>query len=105
LASQQIGDWTGSERLPGLGVGRDIATGEKVEAEINSFISRRHYQRVKGEGERAVEDAWRASERREEARRAEEGQSRLRMCRHLQGVYMERSEEWGRLGDELEGMA
>ena len=50
----------------------DIAQGEKVEGELDTFIERRHEQRVRDEGERAELEAWRASERRKEARRREE---------------------------------
>jgi hypothetical protein len=57
---------------PGQFIGRDISRGESVEAEINSFISKRHERCVKMEEERPIEDVWRASERRQEARRREE---------------------------------
>jgi hypothetical protein len=79
LAAEPISDWTGPEHLPGAALSRDIASGEKVEAELDQFISKRHRDRVTTEGERAVEEFWRETERRvEAARRAEEGQSRLR---------------------------
>ena len=48
----------------GAGLSRDIATGEKVEAELDAFIARRHATRVKSEGERDEEAAFRESERR-----------------------------------------
>jgi hypothetical protein len=35
-----------------------VAKGEKVEAELDTFIARRHDKRVKEEGERAAEEAW-----------------------------------------------
>jgi hypothetical protein len=57
---------------PGQGIGRDIATGEKVEAEIDAFASRRHEQRVKNEGERLAEEVWMESERAYFARRDED---------------------------------
>ena len=59
-------------RQPGLEIGRDIARGERAEAEIDSFISRRDEQRRKSEPERELEAVWRASERVQEARRREE---------------------------------
>jgi hypothetical protein len=61
---------------PGRAIGGDIARGEGVEHELDSFISKRHEQRVKTEGERAIEDAWREAERREEARRRRGGRER-----------------------------
>jgi hypothetical protein len=55
----------------GAALSRDIGAGEKVEAELDAFISRAHDQRVKAEGERDEEAAWRESERRHNARRRE----------------------------------
>ncbi len=48
----------------GSGLNRDITSSERAETELDSFISRRHNQRVKSEGERDEEAAWRESERR-----------------------------------------
>ncbi len=48
---------------PGAAIGRDIAAGEAVEAEIDAFISRRDAQRRKSEGARAAEEAFMVSER------------------------------------------
>jgi hypothetical protein len=45
------------------------APGEKVEAELDRFVSQRHDRRVKIEGERVEEEAWRESERRHTASR------------------------------------
>ena len=74
--------------------------------ELDGFISRRHDQRVRSEGERAVEESWRESERREEARRAEEEHAgRIGVFRHLQRVYAARSRECGHAAAELEEMA
>jgi len=53
----------------------DIAQGEKVEGELDTFIERRESQRRKAEGERAVEELWRASERRHQAQRREENRA------------------------------
>jgi hypothetical protein len=57
---------------PGRAIGREIGRGEAVEAEIDAFISKRHDRRVAEEGERQLEEAWRESERRYNARRREE---------------------------------
>lgn len=57
---------------PGAGIGRDIATGDMADAQIDSFISRRHDQRVRDEGEGAAEDAWREADRRMDIRRRKE---------------------------------
>ena len=101
-----IGERTGPERLPGAALSRDISAGEQVEKELDGFISRRHDQRVRSEGERAVEESWRESERREEARRAEEEHAgRIGVFRHLQRVYAARSRECGHAAAELEEMA
>jgi len=87
LEAQPIGERTGREHLPGAALPRDIAAGEQVEKELDGFISRRHDQRVRSEGKRAVEESWRASECREEARRAEEEHAgRIGVFRHLQRV-------------------
>jgi hypothetical protein len=43
-----------------------------VEYELDAFISKRHEQRVKSEGERQLEEAWRESKRREKLRQREE---------------------------------
>ena len=59
-------------REPGRAIGREIGTGEGADAQIDAFISRRHVQRVKSDGERALEDLWRESERRQAARRRKE---------------------------------
>ena len=57
---------------PGVGIGREIAAGEAVEKELDSFISRRDAERRKSEGDRAEEEKWMKSERRhDQYRRAE----------------------------------
>jgi hypothetical protein len=56
-------------RMPGRAIGRDIARGEAVEHELDSFISKRHADRVRDEGGRPEEEAWRESERHHEAAR------------------------------------
>jgi hypothetical protein len=91
-------------REPGAGISRDIAKGEAVEHELDVFISKRHQQRVRVEGERIVEVAWAESSRKLAARqREEEDRSRLAICRHLEAVYAQRAAEWRRQGDALEG--
>ncbi len=54
------------------GTGREIAKGEAVEHELDAFISKRHDRRVKDEGERQVEEMWKARSRLEAARRRRE---------------------------------
>ncbi len=88
---------------PGRDIGRDIGRGEAVEHELDAFISKRHEQRLKTEGERQIEEAWSESERRAEAHRREE----LRGCwlkwyRRLECGYLERAAECGRRADALE---
>jgi len=56
-------------RKPGAVIGRGIARDERAETDLYAFISKRHEQRVVVEGERAAEEAWRVSERHQEARR------------------------------------
>jgi hypothetical protein len=59
-------------REPGAVIGRGIARGERAETDLDAFISKRHEQRGVVERERAVEEAWRVSERHQEARRRAE---------------------------------
>ena len=54
---------------PGRGISRDIGRGEAVEYELDAFISKRHEQRVKTEGERQEEEAWKESVRAYEEKR------------------------------------
>jgi hypothetical protein len=72
LTAMGLSNRTGSEQLPGAALSREIAAGEHVQKEIDQFISRRHDQRLKAEGEREGEAAWRESVRRYNARRSEE---------------------------------
>jgi hypothetical protein len=57
------------DRPIGAALSRDIAGAERVEAELDSFISRRHNQRVADEGERTEEALWAESERRHQEKR------------------------------------
>jgi hypothetical protein len=79
---------------PGAAIGRGIASGERAEAELDAFISRRHERRVKDEGERALEDLWRESERREAARRRREARA------GWYGWHLDRAELYARLSAE-----
>ena len=53
----------------GAALNRDIAKGEHVEEELEQFISRQERDRLRIEGERVQEEAWRTSERRRDAAR------------------------------------
>jgi hypothetical protein len=87
----------------GRAIGRDIGWGETVEADLDRFIALRHEKRVKTEGERQLEEAWRESERRAEARRREENRGGwLSWYRRLERGYLERAAECGRRADALE---
>jgi hypothetical protein len=55
----------------GAALNRDIAPAEQVEWQIDAFISMRHDKRIKEEGERREEEAWKESTRRAEAARDE----------------------------------
>lgn len=88
---------------PGRAISRDIGRGEAVEHELTAFIEKCHEQRIKSEGERRAEKAWRESERREELRRREENRGGwLSWYRRLERGYLERAAECGRRGDALE---
>ena len=84
---------------PGAAIGREIATGERAEAELDAFISRRHEQRRKSEGERAEEDFWREAERREAARRRQENRA------GWYGWHLDRAGLYARLSAEHEAAA
>ena len=60
---------------PGRAIGREMAAGNRADAEVYAFISRRHDRRVTEEGERPAEEAWMGSERREAARRRAENRA------------------------------
>lgn len=82
---------------PGRSLNRDLVSGRSEQAaidEINRFVSRQHAKRVKDEGDEATEAAWRAAERREEARRQREWHAgRLAVCEHLVDVYTKLASE------------
>ena len=79
---------------PGRFISRDITRGETVDADLNNLIEKRHERRVADEGERAVEEVWKAAERREEAeRQAEWRAGRKSFLEHLGRVYARLSDE------------
>jgi hypothetical protein len=80
-------------------LGSATAPGEAVEAEIDQFIQRRDWQRRQTEGERAIEAAWRESERREENRTGW-----LVWYRRLERVHLERAAECCQRARALEDM-
>lgn len=86
-------------RNPGAAIGREIARGEGAEAQIDAFISRRDIQRRKTEGDRETEEMWRASERRQEARRRAENLA------GWYGWHLARADLYGRLSAEHEAAA
>ncbi len=89
---------------PGLGIGREIGKGERAEADLDAFISKRHNDRVARTGrERDEEAAWAEGARRLEAKRAEEESVGLAgFYRHLQNVYTSRAAECGRTAETYE---
>ena len=88
----------------GAALNRDVSTGEKVEKDLDAFISKRDKERRLSEGERAEEAAWRESARRHNAKlEAEAGRSRLAWEKHLRTVYAARMDEKDRLIETLEG--
>ncbi len=81
-----------NSRASGQGIGHDISRGESVEAEINSFIAKRHNDRIAGEGERLPKELWMESERRHNARRREENRAAWCEC-HQEQVERHRAVE------------
>jgi len=92
------------DRAPARFISRDITKGERAEAELDAFITKREKERVASEGERRTEAAYRMYERRAQARReAERSQGWATYFRRLQITYAGRSEECGRRAEEIEG--
>ena len=60
---------------PGRTIGREIASGDTADKELNRFIERRHEQREKSEGEAETEALWTAASRLHEARRRREARA------------------------------
>ena len=79
---------------PGRAIGREIATGDRADSQLDSFISRRQDQRVKSEPEREAEAAWAEAERREAARRRSENLA------SWYGWHLDRVDLCGRLSRE-----
>jgi len=73
-----------------------VEHGERVEAELDRIVKKRHYQRVRDEGERAREELWAKSVRRYNAR--QEQDLRSLWCEHYRKM---RGVHWG-LGDEYD---
>lgn len=89
-------------REPGVGIGREIAKGERAETEIDSFIARRHEQRRKSEPERELEAVWRASERVQEAARRREARAGWYSWHaHRAELYAAMSREHAATAEEL----
>jgi hypothetical protein len=83
------------EHLLGQVLSREIAQGEQVEGALDEFIEKRHAQRVKEEGDRKLEEAWKESSRRHAEKRRM--QARYEWHRHHQ-------EQAGRLRNTLESL-
>lgn len=79
---------------PGAGIDRDIAAGERTEAELSAFISRRHQQRLKSEPQRELEAAWVATEKLQEAAKRRENRA------GWYAWHTHRAELYGRLSQE-----
>jgi hypothetical protein len=73
----------------------DVARTEMVEAELDTFISRRHDKRAKGEGgERAAEEAWQESARRETVKLREATRAELSLYyEHMAELHTRLAEE------------
>ena len=85
---------------PGQAIGREIATGDAADKELNRFVERRHEQREKSEGEAAETEAlWTAASRLHEARRRREARA------GWYGWHVHRAELYARLSAEHEAAA
>ena len=60
---------------PGRDLPREMASGDRADAQIDAFITRRDDKRRESEGDRAAEAAWREAERRLETRRRVENRA------------------------------
>jgi hypothetical protein len=60
---------------PGRDLPREMASEDRVDAQIDAFITRRDEKRRESEGARAAEAAWREAERRLETRRRPENRA------------------------------
>jgi hypothetical protein len=59
----------------GAALSRDLVPGEDVEAALDHLISQRDKRRRREEGDRVTEAAWKETERKAQARRAQENRS------------------------------
>jgi len=84
---------------PGRTIGREIATGDAADKELNRFIERHHEQREKSEGEAETEALWRAASPLQEARRRREARA------GWYGWHVHRAELYARLSAEHEAAA
>jgi hypothetical protein len=71
-----------------------MASGERADAQIDAFITRRDAKRRESEGDRTSEAAWREAERRLETRRRAENRV------GWYGWHMHRAELYGRMSRE-----
>ena len=76
---------------PGRDLPREMASGDRADAQIDAFITRRDDKRRESEGDRAAEAAWREAERRLETRRRAENRA------GWYGWHMARTELYRRL--------
>jgi len=80
----------------------DVARSEAVERDLDAVIERRDRQRRQTEGERAIEEVWRASERRHAARLREQNRWEwVRYFDRLARSLRERAAHYERRADEL----
>jgi len=78
---------------PERGIGRDISSGEHVEADLDNFITRRHVARIRDEGERQEEELWKQSERRRAAAERDANREAWREYHQEQAVRHRKSLE------------
>lgn len=91
---------------PGRVIGREIARGERAEAELDAFISRRSgaEDRRKSGHEAELEEMWKEGERRQKARRREENRAGWRDWHSYRAdLFARLSEEHARKADALAG--
>ncbi len=84
---------------PGGTLSHEIATGDRADAQIDAFISKRDEKRRKDEGEQATEDLWKAATLRQEAARRREN------IEGWYGWHLARADLYGRMSAEHAGRA
>jgi hypothetical protein len=101
-------------QLLGQVLSRDLAQGEQVDGAIDAFIEKRHAQRVKEEGERAEEEAWKESTRKHAAKQRQQARYEWhlhhtdqaeRLRRTLEALIAHHEEQASKLGASLGGDA